>query len=153
MIRPYNSVMLDVLLKPLVAVIQLFALYVLMHGHYSPGGGFQAGVLFACSMILPILVRGERESLLVLSPKGSIILAAIGVMIYASVGIAAVFFGGAVLDYAMLPLAQEPAARRSLGILLIEVGVTLGVAGAVMSIFYALYEDMPKEDVAGKVKQ
>lgn len=144
--------MLDLLLKPLVAVIQLFALYVLMHGHYSPGGGFQAGVLLACSMILPILVRGEKESLVVLSPKASIILAAVGVMLYAAIGISSVLFGGAVLDYAMLPVASEPAMRRSLGILLIEVGVTLGVAGAVMAIFYALYEDMPKDDLAEKMK-
>jgi hypothetical protein len=47
MIRPFDSLMLRTLLGPLVAAMQLFAVYVLVHGHYSPGGGFQAGILLA----------------------------------------------------------------------------------------------------------
>jgi hypothetical protein len=42
------------------------------------------------------------------------------------------------LDYAVLPIASDTAYRRYLGILLIEVGVTLAVAGAMLAIFYAL---------------
>jgi len=36
----------------MIPIIQLFALYVVAHGHHSPGGGFQGGVIFGASFIL-----------------------------------------------------------------------------------------------------
>ncbi len=138
MMKPLDSVMLRTLLGPLVAGMQLFAVYVLMHGHYSPGGGFQAGILIAGSMILPLLVPGRGYGRLNVSLRAAASLAAVGVLIFAVVGAASLPAGRPMLDYAALPLAGEPAARRSLGILLIEVGVMLGVAGGMLSIFHAL---------------
>lgn len=131
--------MLRTLLGPLVAAMQLFAFYVLVHGHYSPGGGFQAGILLAASMILPRLAGGRPTGPLALSPGGAGVLTAAGVLIFAGIGAIPILFGQAMLDYsALVPLGAEVAARRSLAILLIEVGVTLAVAGAMLSIFYAL---------------
>jgi multicomponent Na+:H+ antiporter subunit B len=137
--------MLRVLLKPLVATLQLFALYVVLHGHYSPGGGFQGGVLFACSLILPALVHGREQTSLTLSMRGALVMATVGVIIFAGIGILSMFFGGTIFDYNMLPVSNEMAMRRSLGILLIEIGVTFAVAGSVVAIFYILYADIPKE--------
>ena len=39
----------------IVPVIQIFAFYVLAHGHVSPGGGFQGGVVMGASFILVAL--------------------------------------------------------------------------------------------------
>jgi multicomponent Na+:H+ antiporter subunit B len=117
---------------------------VLLHGHYSPGGGFQAGILIAASLILPLLVEG-RTHWAALSLNGAVSLTAVGVLIFALIGIAPLLLGGAMLDYAVLPLASDVADRRSLGILLVEVGVTLGVAGAMVSIFYALTGEIGQE--------
>ena len=36
----------------LIPVIQIFAFYVLAHGHVSPGGGFQGGVVMGASFIM-----------------------------------------------------------------------------------------------------
>jgi multicomponent Na+:H+ antiporter subunit B len=131
--------MLRTLLPPLVAAMQLFAFYVLVHGHYSPGGGFQAGILLAASMILPRLALGHAPGPLALTPGGAGVLTAVGVLIFAGIGTIPILFGQPMLDYAVLvPLGAEAADRRSLAILLIEVGVTLAVAGAMLSIFYAL---------------
>jgi multicomponent Na+:H+ antiporter subunit B len=138
MIQPFDSVMLRTLLGPMTVALQLFAVYVLLHGHYSPGGGFQAGILVAASLILPLLVKGRGFGGHTLSLRGAVTLTAVGVLIFTGIGVAPLALGGAVLDYGVLPLAADVADRRSLGILLIEVGVTLGVAGAMVSIFYAL---------------
>lgn len=138
-----DSVMLRTMLGPLVSSLQLFAAYVLIHGHYSPGGGFQSGVVLGASLILPLLVlgRGARShGYLVLTQSQGLSLAAIGVLIFVAVATAPVLLGAAFLDYSALPLAREAADRRSLAILLIEVGVTLGVAGAVVAIFRGLLE-------------
>ncbi|MFO7694072.1 MAG: MnhB domain-containing protein [Vicinamibacterales bacterium] len=145
MIQPFDSLMLRTLLGPSVASLQLFAAYVLVHGHYSPGGGFPAGILLAASMILPLLVKGRSTAWRVLSLRGAVTLTAIGVLIYAAVGVAPLLMGGTMLDYSWLPLGSDAASRRSLGILLIEVGVTLGVAGSMVSIFYALAGDIGQE--------
>ncbi len=130
--------MLRTLLGPLVATLQLFAVYVLVHGHYSPGGGFQAGILLAASLILPLLTMGRSPGWLTLSARGAVTLTAAGVLVFALIGALPLLWGETMLDYGALPLAAEARARRSLGILLIEVGVMLAVAGAMVSIFYAL---------------
>lgn len=138
MIRQFDSVMLRTVLPPLVAVMQVYGVYILLHGHYGPGGGFVAGVLFAASMILTRLSVGNPAGRLALQPKGAAVMTAVGMLIFAAMAVAPFLVGSTVLDYSALPIGDAPRYRRSMGILLIEVGVTLAVAGAMLSIFYAL---------------
>ncbi|MFW6205652.1 MAG: MnhB domain-containing protein [Gemmatimonadota bacterium] len=138
MIRAFDSLLLRVVLAPLVAAMQLFAFYVLLHGHYSPGGGFQAGILLGASMILPRLARGQPPGRLALTPGGAMILTAVGLLLFTGLGAVVMLGGAPMLDYGALPLGGELRYRRSLAILLIEVGVTLAVAGAMLAIFFAL---------------
>jgi multicomponent Na+:H+ antiporter subunit B len=148
MIRSFDSLMLRTVMAPLVTIMQLLGVYVLLHGHYSPGGGFVAGVLFAASMILPRLTLGHPVGRLALSPRAAAVMASIGILLFAGIGIASMFQGRPPLDYAVLPLAETAAYRRSMGILLIEVGVTMAVAGAMLSIFYALAEAVGGDETA-----
>lgn len=138
MSRPFNSAMLQLLMALLRGAIQLFGVYVLLHGHYAPGGGFVAGTLFAAGMILPRLLRGGAEEGTTLGPRGALVLASTGILLFATVAVASLFFGGTLLDYGVLPIAETVAERRSLAALLIETGVTMAVAGAMLSIFLAL---------------
>jgi len=149
MTRPFDSIMMRTMLGPLVGATQLFALYVLIHGHYSPGGGFQGGVLLAAAVILPMLVYGREsgppDGLLFIGPRGSICMAAVGVLIYFGIGLVSVAKGNPFLNYEDLPLPLDAAMRRSMGILGIEIGVTLAVAGGALSIFHSLYSDAPTQ--------
>lgn len=138
MIRPFESLMLRTLLGPLIAAMQLFAVYVVVHGHYSPGGGFQGGILLAASLILPLLAVGREDSEQALSARAAVSLTAAGVLIFTVVGLLPMLWGQPMLAYDALPIADDLPTRRSLGILLIEIGVTLAVAGAMVSIFYGL---------------
>jgi multicomponent Na+:H+ antiporter subunit B len=138
MIRSFDSLMLRTLMTPLLAALQLFGVYVLLHGHYSPGGGFVAGILFAASMILPRLTPNPPRGRLALTPRGAAIMAAVGILFFAAIAVAPMFVARPPLDYAVLPFGGTVPARRSMGILLIEVGVTMAVAGAMLSIFHAL---------------
>ena len=47
----------------IVPVIQIFAFYVLAHGHVSPGGGFQGGVMMGASFILIALSWDLKKAL------------------------------------------------------------------------------------------
>lgn len=134
--RPLASPVLDTASRLLTPFIFVFAAYVVAHGHVSPGGGFQGGILLAAALILVRLVRRERTW--GLSPRGALVAACTGVAIFAATGFAALAFGGRFLDYGALPLPLDPAATRAAGSLVIEVGVGLGVMGVMLLIFDAL---------------
>ena len=53
-----EKIILRVVAKALIPFILLFALYVQFHGDFGPGGGFQAGVIFAAGLILYGLIFG-----------------------------------------------------------------------------------------------
>jgi multicomponent Na+:H+ antiporter subunit B len=120
--------------KTLLPVILLFALYVQFHGDFGPGGGFQAGVIFASGFILYALLFGVANARRV-APGGLIRMTlASGVLLYAGVGVAGILLGGNYLDYSVL--AHDPVHGQHLGIMLIEFGVGMTVASAMITIFF-----------------
>lgn len=121
--------------KLLAPFILLFALYVQFHGEYGPGGGFQAGVIFGSMFILYALVFGTATTRRVVPGWVPRLMMVTGLLIYAGTGIASILLGGAYLDYSVL--LNNPAAGQHLGIALIELGVGMNVAGAVIAIFLA----------------
>lgn len=129
-----DYLVLRVITKLLTPLILLFALYVQFHGDFGPGGGFQAGVIFAAGFILYALTFGVDSAQSIL-PVG-ILRAGIasGVLLYAGVGVAGLFLGGNYLDYSVLQ--HDPVHGQHLGILLIEFGVGTTVASVMITVFY-----------------
>ena len=141
---PFGSDVLDTACRLLVPFMLLFAVYVVVHGHDSPGGGFQGGVICAAALILIQLVRGNAVSW-GLSHAWALTVACAGVGLFAGIGLLSVAFGGNYLDYSELPLDIEPAEKHAMGILGVEIGVALGVTGALVLIFDALAARGPQE--------
>ena len=130
-----HHLVLRVVSKMLIPPILLFALYVQFHGDFGPGGGFQAGVIFAPAFILYALVFGLETARRVV-PEGVVRAAmAVGVLIFAGVGFAGLFLGGNYLNYSVL--AENQQAGQHLGITLIEFGVGTTVAAVMITIFFA----------------
>jgi multicomponent Na+:H+ antiporter subunit B len=138
MIRISDDIIIKTLARVLVPFIQLYALYVIMHGHHSPGGGFQGGVILGASFVLLVLTHGLKDTQKRISEKSVAIFSSLGVLIYAGIGVLCLILVGNFLDYSKLaiflhvPLAQA----RSLGILGVEIGVGLAVMAVMFSIFY-----------------
>ena len=130
-----NNPILRITSGLLIPAILLFALYTQFHGDYGPGGGFQAGVIFAAAFILYGLIHGLDDAQRVLPPSWTRALAAIGVLIFAGVGLASILMGGEFLDYDVL--RHDPHHGQHLGILLVELGVLVTVFGVMATIFYA----------------
>ena len=130
-----DRVILRVGTKILIPFILLFALYVQFHGDYGPGGGFQAGVIFASAFILYALVFGLGKAVKALPPQAAYVCGALGVAIFAGVGFVTMALGGAFLDYNVL--AHEPSHGQHYGIMAVEIGVLVTVFGSLVSIFYA----------------
>jgi len=122
----------------IVPAVLVYALYVQFHGDYGPGGGFQAGVIFAAAVILYALIHGREKAQKVI-PSGVVrFFVSIGLLLYAGVGVATLFMGGNFLDYDVL--SHDPIHGQHLGILLIELGVGITVAAVMIMIFYVLDE-------------
>ncbi|SMO37784.1 MnhB domain-containing protein [Gracilimonas mengyeensis] len=126
--------------------IMLFGFYVIFHGHYSPGGGFQGGTLLAVSLLLIRIASGTDLAQLQFKEYLTTPLAALGVVIYFGTGLTALIMGGYFLDYEELPIpGLEPAYLRYWGILIIELGIGL----TVMTVLTLIYDNMVKgEDYA-----
>ena len=118
------------LLFPLLLVV---GLYIILHGHLTPGGGFQGGVIIAAAFFVPILARpsqGLDHGLLgwveALAGAGFIL-----------IGLVALFQGGQFLQ----PLLDKGELGRllsggTLPLLYILVGVKVGaeLAGLLMNL-------------------
>ncbi len=129
---------LRVVAKLLLPVILLFALYVQFHGDYGPGGGFQAGVIFAAGMVLYTLVFGIETARRVIPPALLRAGIAAGLLLYLGVGVAGLLLGGSFLDYNVL--ADDPVQGQHRGIILVELGVGITVAAVMIRIFFAFAE-------------
>ncbi|MGB1263059.1 MAG: Na(+)/H(+) antiporter subunit B [Cognaticolwellia sp.] len=120
--------------KILLPFILLFALYVQFHGDFGPGGGFQAGVIFAAAIILYTMLFGLNTARKVINQSFIQIIAAVGVLLYGSVGVVSLLNGGNFFDYNVL--ASDPIAGQHLGVLLIEWGIGCTVTAVMLIIFF-----------------
>ena len=129
-----TQVVLRVVAKLLIPFILLFALYVQFHGDYGPGGGFQAGVIIAAAVIFYALIFGLPTAKR-LAPEWLVeTMIALGVLIYAGVGVEGLLLGGNFLDYFVL--SHNPVSGQHTGIFLVELGVCITVAGVMLMVFY-----------------
>jgi multicomponent Na+:H+ antiporter subunit B len=124
--------------KLILPFLLLFAFYVHFHGDFGPGGGFQAGVMSAAMIILYGLIFGIEAAKCVVPQRFVELLIPLGVLIYVSAGIPALFQGHRFLDYSVL--SHDAVHGHELGILIIETGVLITVAATMTAIFYAFAE-------------
>jgi len=124
----------------IVPFSQIFALYVIAHGHHSPGGGFQGGVILGASIILFAISHNLRSSLTRISEKLAVLLCGLGVFIYAGTGALSIFLGSNYLDYGALSqvFGVDPVTARSHGILMVEIGVGICVMAVMVHLYYNL---------------
>ncbi len=122
--------------KFVIPFILLFALYVQFHGDFGPGGGFQAGVIFAAGMVLYALIFGPAELKRILPPRVIEIGIALGVIIYGGTGVYSLLQGMNFLDYGALS-PHHPEHGQHWGIFAVELGVGVTVTSVMIAIFYA----------------
>lgn len=129
------DVVLRVVSKLLLPFMLIFALYVQFHADYGPGGGFQAGVTIAATVILYAIMFGLDAAMKAVPVRVVEIMVPLGVLIFGGVGVASLMLGGNYLDYDVL--AHNPKDGQHLGVILVEIGVLISVTGTMLAIFYA----------------
>ena len=138
----HHHLILRVVTKLLCGAIMLFAFYVQFHGDFSPGGGFQAGVIMAVAFIVYGVVFGVNQVKLVFPPWVVHKLVALGVLVYAGTGIFSMYLGYGFLDYVAFD-PGHPSHGQHNGILAVELGVGITVTGVMVAVYYAFASRPP----------
>lgn len=142
----FSTVNKEVMISIIEPLILIYAIYVLFHGEVSLGGGFQAGALIAMAYLLDVMVAKREKSLFSLSKYGAAAAAGLGPFVYALCGILTMVGGGLFLEYGKFPLPIDELELHSIGILMVEIGVTIGVACTIIAILNAILERTEFDD-------
>jgi len=120
----------------LASLIILFGVYLVLHGHLTPGGGFAGGVIIAAGFVLLTLAFGKKLPLSKLSEKAASIFESVGALIF--LGVALLGFVGGYFFLNLLPKGT-PFKILSAGIIPVcNIGIGLKVGTALFAVFVAL---------------
>ncbi len=124
----------------MIPVIQLFGIYVVVHGHLSPGGGFAGGTILGVSLILYRYVFGRRAAQKHFRPRVLQALIGGGLTLYGLMKGYSFISGGSHLGLPMPPLGKAGSILS--GGFLLPLNLAVGVIVAVtMYFFYTLFDE------------
>ncbi|MCL0088964.1 sodium:proton antiporter [Dehalococcoidia bacterium] len=136
-----TTVVIQTIARVVVPFLQLFGLYIIVHGPVSPGGGFQGGVIVGASMILLALSYDLSSAETKVSHKVRIAMDSTGALLFAGMGLLCLLVGGVFLEYGIIPLPMAPAEVRGLMILLVGVAIGIHIMALAASLFLHLAEE------------
>ncbi len=130
------SLIVKTITRLTVGIIFLYGVYIVTHGHLSPGGGFAGGVIIALSFIHLILAYGKEVAFKKLSEARASIWESTGAILFLS--IALLGFTGGYFFLNFIPKG-EPFRLFSAGIIpLCNIAISFKVGAGIFAIFVAL---------------
>lgn len=122
----------------IAGIIFLYGIYIVLHGHLTPGGGFAGGIILAGSFILVILAYGSDFLNLVRKESGSTIYENLAILVFLFLALSGLLVGAKVFFTNWLPHGT-PGELVSAGLLpLYNIFVGIEVAASILTIFLAL---------------
>ncbi|ACL69958.1 hydrogen gas-evolving membrane-bound hydrogenase subunit E [Halothermothrix orenii] len=130
----------------LTPFIFLFSIYLMLHGHLSPGGGFQGGVILAVISIIFSVVYGSAFDYNKYSPDSKTIIETGGALVFIIVAILGILIDGIFLSN--LPIFKARIGKiisaGSIPLINISIGFKVGAGLAIM--FYSMIQKTFEED-------
>ncbi len=132
-----SSKIIKTIAQKLFPFIVLFGFYLISHGHLSPGGGFQGGVVLGTAIILLALSHSIEQTEKKFKSRWLNMLEKLGILTLIFLGFLGIFLGHSFLSN-FLPLGK-PGQIASGGLMLIfNLAIGIKIAAGVSVIFYAL---------------
>jgi len=135
--------------KAVIPFVLTYGLFITFHGTSSPGGGFQGGALIASVVLMIAFAFGIESTRTWLSNTLVVVLATLGVAIFAGIALIPMLLGENFLDYtAYYPLLGDALGLKEYefvkyGMEAVEIGgIAFIVAGVLMGLFFALAAGM-----------
>lgn len=147
-----RNIVVETVARVMIPFIQLFALYVIIHGAGGPGGGFQGGVVFASAFILHVIAFNLACGRARLPESVNTVFSSLGLYVYGGIGLLAIIFSlGAAqyLNYGFIPFASHFEENRALGMDFVELGIGITVMAITASIFF----DLAQKERNGKEEE
>jgi len=132
-----NSKIIKTIAQKLFPFIVLFGFYLISHGHLSPGGGFQGGVVLGTAIILLALSHSIEQTEKKFRSRWLNMLEKLGILTLIFLGFLGIFLGYSFLSN-FLPLGKPGQIASGGLILLFNIAIGIKVAAGVSVIFYAL---------------
>jgi multicomponent Na+:H+ antiporter subunit B len=122
--------------------IQVYGIYVIVHGHLSPGGGFSGGAIFAASLVLLALSFNLEAGVKQISHRTASFLESGGALGFAMTGLLSLVLGGNYLANraAGFPIGEAGQFISAGSIFLITIFVGIKVASTITTLFYNIIE-------------
>ncbi|HDR90275.1 MAG TPA: hypothetical protein ENN63_11705 [Bacteroidetes bacterium] len=132
------SIIVKKVAQLLSGLIFMYGIYIITHGHLTPGGGFAGGAILAGSLILLVLAFGSDVMRLQKREAGSSIMESAAILGFLLLAVAAIIAGAGIFFYNYLPKGQLFHLVSAGVIPLYNIMVGIEVAAALFTIFLAL---------------
>ena len=131
------SLIVKTVARIIVGLILLFGVYIVLHGHLTPGGGFAGGVVVAGCFVLLVLAYGSRDVKTEMSKWRASVGESAGILMFWFLAMLGIFFG---THFFLNVLGKgKPLHLFSGGFIpLVNVGIGIEVGGALFAIFITL---------------
>ena len=130
------SLIVKTITRLTVGLILLYGIYIVLHGHVSPGGGFAGGIIIALSFIHLMLAYGKEVALKKIPKPVMSFFESTGAILFLSIALLGFTGGYFFLNF----IAKgEPFRLFRAGIIpLCNVAISLKVGAGLFAIFVAL---------------
>jgi multicomponent Na+:H+ antiporter subunit B len=134
--------LLKVMVKLLLPFIQVYGIFIILHGHITPGGGFSGGAILGASLILYSLTFGPDATEKIFPEKVSKWAESGGAFSYLVIGMIGVFAGvGFLANRAAGFSLGTPGLLLSAGMIpLLMIAIGIKVGSTLMTLFTSLLE-------------
>ena len=119
-------------------LIFMYGIYIVLHGHLTPGGGFAGGAIIAGAFILLILAFGSSALSLKKEVAGSSNTESVAILLVVVLAIMSLLLGLKVFFSNFLPKGEAGSLLSAGVIPLYNIFIGIEVAGAILTIFLAL---------------
>ncbi len=139
-----TSLVIQAVTRFMVPFIFMFGLSIIVHGHLTPGGGFQGGVVIGASLILIGIAFNREEGRRAAPDDMEKVAISFGLLLYIFVGLIGIVLGYSFLANRIVkfpPIGQLGELFSGGTLFWINLGVGLVVSGIATELFYAFLEE------------
>jgi multicomponent Na+:H+ antiporter subunit B len=132
------TLIIQTVTRIIAGVIFIYGIYIITHGHLTPGGGFAGGAVISGAFILLVLSYGSDKLKLTVEEARSSLMESLSVFAFMILGVLGLFLGARVFFYNYLPKGIPGELLSAGNIPLMNIAVGMEVAAALFTIFLAL---------------
>lgn len=134
--EPGMTLIVKTITRFTVGLILLYGIYIVSHGHLTPGGGFAGGLIIALSFIHLMLAFGKDVALGKLSKAGASLFESLGAILFLTIALLGLTGGYFFFNFLR---KGEPFTLFSAGIIpLCNIAISFKVGAGLFAIFIAL---------------